>query len=218
MVYQPLFDLPRLVPVGAEALSRFPQGTPDPADWFRNAHSVGLGVELELAALSNAFPSLDEVTGFLSVNVSSETVCSPKFGRMPAALPMHRIVIELTEHAPIEDYDTLNEALGPLRRNGLRVAIDDAGAGYACMRHILSIVPDFISSIGAWCVASTATFPGRRWLPRSPPSPSPRCPWWWPRGSRRSPSSPPWSAWASTAQHDPQLPSSGSTSAAASSP
>lgn len=144
MVYQPLFDLPRLVPVGAEALSRFPQGTPDPADWFRNAHSVGLGVELELAALSNAFPSLDEVTGFLSVNVSSETVCSPKFGRMPAALPMHRIVIELTEHAPIEDYDTLNEALGPLRRNGLRVAIDDAGAGYACMRHILSIVPDFI--------------------------------------------------------------------------
>lgn len=144
MVYQPLFDLPRLVPVGAEALSRFPLGTPDPADWFRKAHSVGLGVELELAALSNAFASLDEVTGFLSVNVSSETVCSPKFGRMLAALPMHRIVVELTVHAPIEDYDTLNEALGPLRRNGLRVAIDDAGAGYACMRHILSIVPDFI--------------------------------------------------------------------------
>jgi EAL domain-containing protein (putative c-di-GMP-specific phosphodiesterase class I) len=140
MVYQPLFDLARLEPVGNEALSRFPAGTPSPAEWFRGARDAGLGVELELAALSNAFAHLDDLAGFLSVNVSPETACSPKF----ADLPVHRVVIELTEHAPIEDYDTLNEALEPLRRDGLRVAIDDAGAGYASMRHILSVVPDFI--------------------------------------------------------------------------
>lgn len=144
MVYQPLFDLARLEPVGHEALSRFPSGTPSPAEWFRNARAAGLGVELELAALSNAFVHLDDLAGFLSVNVSPETVCSPEFGRMLAALPVHRVVIELTEHAPIEDYNTLNEALGPLRRDGLRVAIDDADAGYASMRHILSVVPDFL--------------------------------------------------------------------------
>lgn len=63
---------------------------------------------------------------------------------MLTAVPVHRIVVEITEHAPIEDYDTLNQALRPLRRDGLRVAIDDAGAGYASMRHILSVVPDFL--------------------------------------------------------------------------
>jgi EAL domain-containing protein (putative c-di-GMP-specific phosphodiesterase class I) len=54
------------------------------------------------------------------------------------------LVVELTEHAVVEDYDALNDALQPLRQHGIRVAVDDAGAGYASLRHVLHVKPDFI--------------------------------------------------------------------------
>jgi EAL domain-containing protein (putative c-di-GMP-specific phosphodiesterase class I) len=55
-----------------------------------------------------------------------------------------RIVLEITEHAPVEDYGDLERALAPLREGGLTVAIDDAGAGFASLRHILRLRPDII--------------------------------------------------------------------------
>jgi EAL domain-containing protein (putative c-di-GMP-specific phosphodiesterase class I) len=56
----------------------------------------------------------------------------------------NRLVLEMTEHAVVEDYDALQAALAQLRRFGIRVAVDDAGAGFASLRHILSLVPEFI--------------------------------------------------------------------------
>jgi len=50
----------------------------------------------------------------------------------------------MTEHAPVGDYEALNRALQPLRAGGVRVAVDDAGAGFASLRHILLLVPDII--------------------------------------------------------------------------
>jgi EAL domain-containing protein (putative c-di-GMP-specific phosphodiesterase class I) len=55
-----------------------------------------------------------------------------------------RLIIEITEHAPVLDYHALNMALAPHRCAGARVSIDDAGAGYASFRHILQLSPDFI--------------------------------------------------------------------------
>jgi EAL domain-containing protein (putative c-di-GMP-specific phosphodiesterase class I) len=55
-----------------------------------------------------------------------------------------RLVIELTEHAPVEDYESLIAALAPIRRSGVRIAIDDAGAGYASLQHVLKLEPDII--------------------------------------------------------------------------
>jgi EAL domain-containing protein (putative c-di-GMP-specific phosphodiesterase class I) len=52
--------------------------------------------------------------------------------------------VELTEHTAVEDYDALDAALRPLREDGLRIAVDDAGAGYATFRHILRLAPDVI--------------------------------------------------------------------------
>lgn len=57
---------------------------------------------------------------------------------------MERIVIEVTEHARITDYAQISGALNPLRRHGLRLAVDDAGSGYASFRHILKLKPDII--------------------------------------------------------------------------
>jgi EAL domain-containing protein (putative c-di-GMP-specific phosphodiesterase class I) len=53
-------------------------------------------------------------------------------------------VAEVTEHARISDYGKLDRALAPLRRRGMRLAVDDAGAGFASLRHILRLNPDFI--------------------------------------------------------------------------
>jgi EAL domain-containing protein (putative c-di-GMP-specific phosphodiesterase class I) len=53
------------------------------------------------------------------------------------------LVLEITEHAPIEDYPRLADALVTLRHHA-RLAVDDAGAGYAGLRHILEVQPQFV--------------------------------------------------------------------------
>lgn len=53
-------------------------------------------------------------------------------------------MIEITEHAAVADYTSLLRALEPFRALGASLAIDDAGAGYASMRHILNLKADVI--------------------------------------------------------------------------
>jgi EAL domain-containing protein (putative c-di-GMP-specific phosphodiesterase class I) len=147
IVYQPIFDLASMQVAGWECLSRFasqPQRAPDV--WFQEAADVGLGEELECLAIAEALAALAHFPGhtYLSLNCSPQLVLS---GRLLAALadqPAHRLVLELTEHAVVQDYHLLEVALQPLRAQGVRVAIDDAGAGYASLRHILQLRPDMI--------------------------------------------------------------------------
>ena len=61
-----------------------------------------------------------------------------------AAVDPRDLVIEITEHAAVDDYEALATALRRHRAAGLRIAVDDAGAGYASLRHILKLRPDFI--------------------------------------------------------------------------
>jgi len=83
-------------------------------------------------------------TLLLALNVSPTTIGWPPFERFLAEAPGERIVLELTEHMPTEDYDGLNRRLAPSRTRGVRVAVDDAGAGYSTFRHILQLRPDII--------------------------------------------------------------------------
>lgn len=147
MVFQPIFKLDDGDIVGVEALARFdaePQQSPDA--WFAEAHTLGLGLDLELAAFRAALNCLDDLPpeAFLSMNFSPEVASAPEFLATLAGAPGERIVIELTEHAPIGDYQVLLAALDELRMHGVRFAIDDAGAGYASLKHILQLSPDFI--------------------------------------------------------------------------
>ncbi|MEZ0166071.1 EAL domain-containing protein [Kineococcus sp. LSe6-4] len=144
VVYQPVVDLASGATVGAEALSRFPAGTPAPDRWFADATEVGAGQDLELAALDNAVRGLPHLPGFLALNVSPATITTPAFLRRLGSLPPERIVVEITEHSAVADYATLLRTLEPLRRNGLRIAVDDTGAGYASLSHVLAVLPDFI--------------------------------------------------------------------------
>ena len=147
--FQPIIDLATSKVVGAEALSRFvadPSATPD--IWFSEAAGVGLGPELELLAVETALNAARELPDhlYVSVNVSPSTCLDDRLRRMLTASPIAlvRIVLELTEHTEVINYEPLNDVLNGLRLAGLRVAIDDAGSGFASGQHILKINPDFI--------------------------------------------------------------------------
>jgi EAL domain-containing protein (putative c-di-GMP-specific phosphodiesterase class I) len=147
IVYQPILDLTTGEVLGAEALSRFgtePQRSP--AQWFIEAAEVGLGIQLELAAVRRAAEGLSLLPpdAFLSVNASAETVRSPALMSALEGLPTSRVVIELTEHERIEDYSQLVDPIARLRERGVRLAVDDAGAGFASLQHILQLKPDII--------------------------------------------------------------------------
>lgn len=141
-VYQPVVDLRTLEPVGVEALSRFPEA--GPAVWFAEAAAHGFGAELELAALAASLRRPPDVGTFLALNVSPALACSPSLGRALEGQRLDRIVLEITEHEQVQDYPALLHHLAPLRREGVRVAVDDAGAGFASLRHVLHLHPDFI--------------------------------------------------------------------------
>ncbi len=147
IVFQPVADVETGEPVGFEALARFQQApVRGPDVWFAEAAEVGLGVDLELAALRMALHHLPELPphAYLAVNVSPSTAISGRLDAALAHVPADRIVLEITEHDVIETYDQLEAALSGLRRRGARVAVDDAGAGYASFRHILRLQPDII--------------------------------------------------------------------------
>lgn len=135
--------------VGVEALARFP--TPDhlpPDVWFSEATEVGLGVELELKAVQKALASSCALPPdiYISVNVSPSTLATPDLLAAVLAGPIEpaRVVVEVTEHVGVEDYEDLREPVLRLRERGVRLAVDDAGAGYASFRHILWLAPEFI--------------------------------------------------------------------------
>ena len=142
---QPIVDLATRPQVCAEALSRFPAAwglTPDVV--FEQAHSVGLGHELEVQALRGAADLLDRSRGYVAMNVSPATVLTDGCAQLLSELPLERVLLELSEHDPVEDYDALAAALAPYRAAGLRLAIDDVGAGFSSLRHIVVTTPDVI--------------------------------------------------------------------------
>lgn len=147
MHFQPIMELSTRRVIGMEALSRFniePRRTPD--KWFIEAEQVGLGDELELVALEAAFAWLASLATpiFMSVNISPRAARSEAFAAAMELVRPDRVVIEMTEHAPISDYEAITESLRRLRDRGVRLAIDDAGAGFASLQHILNMDPDII--------------------------------------------------------------------------
>jgi EAL domain-containing protein (putative c-di-GMP-specific phosphodiesterase class I) len=148
IVYQPVFRLSDMTMVAAEALARFggePARSPD--KWFAEAGEVGLKTQLELKAIRGALANYRSLWRrgpiYLGINTSAQTM-TKGITEVLDGFPAERIVIEITEHDRVENYDELLRALAPLRARGVKIAIDDAGSGYASIRHILNLRPDFI--------------------------------------------------------------------------
>jgi EAL domain-containing protein (putative c-di-GMP-specific phosphodiesterase class I) len=147
MLFQPIVDVRSGAVIGMEALARFaaePRRSPD--RWFAEAAEVGLGIELEVTAVRTALAELDNLPSgaYLSVNASPATATSGLLRDALSEVPGERVVLEVTEHAHVEDYEALGWALDVLRAQGIRLAVDDAGAGYAGLQHILRLAPDII--------------------------------------------------------------------------
>ncbi|NEX61446.1 sensor domain-containing phosphodiesterase [Noviherbaspirillum galbum] len=151
MVYQPIYDVPSDRVVGFEALSRFPSRSEGEAQrppdlWFSDAREAGLGWELEERAIQRGLAALDALPAdvFVSANISPEYILEGALDEVFSDRVLERVVLEITEHAAVEHYDRLATLMAPFRRRGLRIAVDDAGAGYASFRHILNLAPDRI--------------------------------------------------------------------------
>lgn len=147
MVYQPIVDLAANRVVGFESLARFasePYRTPDV--WFSEAAQIGRLVELESQAIHLALAAIAELPEriYVTVNASPETIVKGALADALHGQPLERLVVEVTEHQAIERYEDIAAAIAPLQRQGLRIAIDDAGAGYASFRHVLNLHPHIV--------------------------------------------------------------------------
>jgi EAL domain-containing protein (putative c-di-GMP-specific phosphodiesterase class I) len=147
IVYQPIVSLESGTVLGYEALSRFaPPPARPPQAWFDEAWLVGLGAELELATASAALDGLPRVpdAAYLALNFSPETLLSPELDKLldPSLCP--RLVVEITEHARVLDYEPVRRRLDFLRARGVRFAIDDLGTGHAGVSHLLEFRPEIL--------------------------------------------------------------------------
>jgi EAL domain-containing protein (putative c-di-GMP-specific phosphodiesterase class I) len=145
--FQPVIDLARASVVGYEALARFDAPVRSPLPWFGAAREHGRLDQLEAVALRRsleAHATLPTNT-FLTVNVSPALVDRPALREVWADFPaLGGVIVELTEHERIDSYVTLEPALDRLRSAGALLAIDDAGAGYSGLQHVLALRPDVI--------------------------------------------------------------------------
>ena len=143
-VFQPIADLSSGEVVGFEALTRFSDGSP-PDAIFATALECGLGIELEAVTLGAALSEARRLppNAWLSLNISPTLLCDLE--TLPPLLgqPSRPIVLEITEHEAIGTYEPLRRALTRLGP-GVRLAVDDAGAGIANFSHLVELRPDFV--------------------------------------------------------------------------
>ncbi|WP_147448020.1 EAL domain-containing protein [Solirubrobacter pauli] len=151
VAFQPIVDLASGRVVGAEALARFKDadGNAIPTErCFLDAHAVDMGVDLELAVIKLALhcheARLPEGR-YLALNVSPAVL---EQDELAFAIARHKsdrpLVVEITEHQPVEDYVALGAQLDRLRVLGVRVAVDDVGSGFASFRHVTRVNPNIL--------------------------------------------------------------------------
>lgn len=143
---QPIHSLESGEAVGVECLARFPNTKHrGPQAWFEDAEQVGLNVELEMAAVRNALETLGHVPEgkYASINVSPATILSGKLEEALQDADRAKVVIEVTEHQQVHDFERMAKKLMRLKEK-VRIAIDDVGTGYSGLRHIVDLQPDIL--------------------------------------------------------------------------
>jgi EAL domain-containing protein (putative c-di-GMP-specific phosphodiesterase class I) len=145
IVFQPIIDLRTGEIAGYEALSRFDGPVDHPPNvWFEQAHRCGLGYRLEALAVERALRAPDRPAGtYLTVNLSLSSLASDE---VSAILPerLDGVVIEITENELVTDKADILAAMALVRERGARLAVDDAGSGYAGLQHVMRLEPDII--------------------------------------------------------------------------
>ncbi len=162
-VYQPIVELSSNKTIGFEALCRFNDNT-RPDIRFAEAARVGVGKQLELTVLDEAIRQAKALPPqtFLSINVSPFVLLSYEELADVLKNADRPLTIELTEHDRVDDYTAVRHAVAQLGP-GVRLSVDDAGSGFASLRHVLALEPDFVKLDQSW-VSGVHTDPARRAL------------------------------------------------------
>ena len=106
-----------------------------------------MGIHLEIRAIELAMHSLQffHDDAYVSMNISPQTITSASLAQLfNEHIDLSRIALEITEHDAVNQYEEIADRLKPYRARGLKIAVDDAGSGYASFRHILNLRPDYI--------------------------------------------------------------------------
>ncbi|WP_235606839.1 GGDEF domain-containing protein [Syntrophotalea acetylenivorans] len=154
-LFQPIVDLKGGGIVGYESLVRGPSNSPlhSPSNLFSVAARCGRLLELDLLCREvniRAF-ARQGLPGRLFLNVNPSSLLEPGFraGFTRQFLHQHglspqQVVIELTEHYPVDDFEVTRQGVAHYRDMGFAVAIDDLGAGYSGLRLWSELQPDFV--------------------------------------------------------------------------
>lgn len=147
IVFQPVVELDGGAIVGMEALARFdtdPRRAPD--RWFNEAWELGLGHELELAAVRAALVERAHMPSelYMGINASPALLQSGELLAALRQLDGGPVLVEVTEHAVVSEYGPLMAALAACRDCGARIAVDDFGAGYSGLSHLLRVRPQIV--------------------------------------------------------------------------
>ncbi|WP_372495151.1 putative bifunctional diguanylate cyclase/phosphodiesterase, partial [Micromonospora phytophila] len=158
LAFQPVASLPSVRPVGAEALLRWhhPElGNVRPDEFIPLAEECGMIAKLGAWVLHQACYQLsrwlaDGHDVWVSVNVSPRELHAPEYVVQVAEalrahhVPPQRLVLEVTEHAVATDLDELIRRLTALRLTGVRIALDDFGAGYSSLGQLRRLPIDIL--------------------------------------------------------------------------
>lgn len=144
---QPIVNINNESVCGHELLLRIKgDDSQSPQLFLTEIDMLGLSTALNISLFSQVLDILKAVPSnqFLTWNLAPSVILDHEFFQCFYGQDLSQLVIEITEHAVIKNYVSLNDRLNILRQSGAKVAIDDAGAGYASLRHILQLKPDFI--------------------------------------------------------------------------
>lgn len=158
LVFQPVYSLPERRIVGAEALMRWENsklGHISPGEFIPAATEAGFTHELAIWTVRQAAKQLgewkaDQHQAWISINVSVQDLHTSRFATavnqalIEQGVPASRLVIEVTEHDLSNHMETLIAQLSALRGTGVRIAMDDFGAGYSSLGHLHRLPIDIL--------------------------------------------------------------------------
>ena len=149
VAYQPIVSWSRRTAFAYEALVRNEEPTlRSPPDLFEAAERLGRLQDLGRMIRDRVAQTLDEnpIEGLLFVNLHAmelddDSIMMPD---APLSRHAHRVVLEITERAPLERIRDVTGRVAQLRALGNRIAVDDLGAGYAGLTSFAHLEPEVV--------------------------------------------------------------------------
>ncbi|NYF33502.1 bifunctional diguanylate cyclase/phosphodiesterase [Sphingopyxis sp. JAI108] len=174
-IFQPVYELATMRLLAFEALARWKHdtlGDVSPADFVPIAEQLNLIEPINDALLIKAMHAARDwpKSVRLSVNLSAVQLCSPSSARelieklAEAGLSPARLSVEVTETALLIDFEAARSNLAVLKAEGIRIILDDFGAGFASIAYLREIRFDAIKLDGSLIAPIIDSVASRRLL------------------------------------------------------